>query len=76
MSSADTEFKIKLAVFQWLEGTIRFPIDKPSPIRLITKIVKFRVTENLQKAKIEIEIIYIKMNCSHNLDTGLFINFL
>lgn len=53
VSSAIAEFKKELAVYQWSKGTIRFPIDKPLPIRLITKIVKFRVTENLQKAKVK-----------------------
>ena len=51
VSSAITVFKKELTVYQWSKGTIRFPLDKPLPIRLITKIVKFRVTENLQKAK-------------------------
>lgn len=31
------------------KGTLKFPIDKPLPIRLITKIVKLRVAENLKK---------------------------
>lgn len=51
VSSALGDFKKELAVFKWSKGTIRFPLDKPLPIRLITKIVKLRVTENLQKAK-------------------------
>ena len=31
------------------KGTLKFPIDKPLPIMLITKIVKLRVAENLKK---------------------------
>ena len=31
------------------KGTLKFPIDKPLPMRLITKIVKLRVAENLKK---------------------------
>jgi uncharacterized protein YdhG (YjbR/CyaY superfamily) len=35
------------------KGTIRFPIDKPLPLKLITKIVKFRVADNLKNARIK-----------------------
>ena len=31
------------------KGTIQFPLEKPMPLKLITKIVKFRVKENLKK---------------------------
>ncbi len=33
------------------KGTIQFPLDKHIPLSLITKIVKFRVKENLEKEK-------------------------
>jgi len=33
------------------KGTIQFPLNKPMPLNLITKIVKFRVKENLKRAK-------------------------
>src|SRR4026207_1795235 len=32
-------------------GTIQFPLDKPIPISLVTKIVKFRLKENKAKTK-------------------------
>jgi|SRR5688572_74254 len=32
-------------------GTIQFPLDKPTPISLVTKIVKFRMKENQEKEK-------------------------
>lgn len=32
------------------KGTIQFPLDKPVPLELVTKIVKFRVKENEEKA--------------------------
>jgi len=35
------------------KGTLQFPLDKPLPLELISKIVKFRVTENLKKAEIK-----------------------
>jgi uncharacterized protein YdhG (YjbR/CyaY superfamily) len=33
------------------KGTIQFPLDKPIPISLVTKIVKFRMKENSEKEK-------------------------
>jgi uncharacterized protein YdhG (YjbR/CyaY superfamily) len=32
------------------KGTVRFPLDKPLPLKLIAKIVKFRAAENLKRA--------------------------
>jgi uncharacterized protein YdhG (YjbR/CyaY superfamily) len=34
------------------KGTIRFPFDKPLPVDLIKKIVKYRMSEDLKKTKI------------------------
>ena len=31
------------------KGTLKFPIDKPLPLKLITKIVKHRVAETLKR---------------------------
>ncbi len=47
------EFKNELTKFEGSKGTIRFPFDKPMPVGLITKIVKYRVTENMQKANLK-----------------------
>ena len=44
-------FKKELSIYKGAKGSVQFPLDKPLPLGLITKIVKFRVTENLQKAK-------------------------
>ena len=44
-------FKEELAEYKTSKGAIQFPIDKPLPYELITRIVKFRVAENTQKAK-------------------------
>jgi uncharacterized protein YdhG (YjbR/CyaY superfamily) len=40
-----------LAGYERSKGAIRFPLDKPIPYGLISKIVKFRVKENLAKAE-------------------------
>jgi uncharacterized protein YdhG (YjbR/CyaY superfamily) len=44
-------FKKELLVHKISKGTIQFPIDKPLPLALIKKIVRFRVVENLKKNK-------------------------
>ncbi|HEX2694574.1 MAG TPA: DUF1801 domain-containing protein [Acidobacteriota bacterium] len=51
-SSAIQAFKHELSIYEVAKGTVRFPIDKPLPLKLIGKIVKFRVVENLKRAEI------------------------
>ena len=43
------EFEKELAQYKQGKGSVRFPIDKPMPLALIKRIVKFRVKENAQK---------------------------
>ena len=45
------KFKKELAVYEGAKGSVQFPLDKPIPYDLISKIVMFRVKENLAKAK-------------------------
>ncbi len=45
------KFKKELSVYHQGKGSVQFPLDKPMPLELITKIVKFRVKENLARAK-------------------------
>jgi uncharacterized protein YdhG (YjbR/CyaY superfamily) len=44
------KFKDELSVYQGAKGSVKFPLDKPIPFALITKIVKFRVKENIDRA--------------------------
>lgn len=44
-------FAAELSVFKQGKGSVQFPLDQPMPLDLITRIVKFRVQENLAKAK-------------------------
>ena len=44
-------FKKELSVYEGAKGSVKFPVDKPLPATLITKIVKFRLKENLKKAQ-------------------------
>jgi uncharacterized protein YdhG (YjbR/CyaY superfamily) len=39
------KFKDELSTYEGAKGSVRFPIDKPMPLRLIRKIVAFRVKE-------------------------------
>lgn len=43
------EFKEILSAYKGGKGTVQFPLDKPIPFNLITKIVKFRMKENATK---------------------------
>ena len=51
--SAIEAFKKELSVYKYAKGSIQFPLDKPLPVALITKMVKFRVAENRQKAELK-----------------------
>lgn len=45
------EFKDELSAYKGAKGSAQFPLDQPIPYDLISKIVKFRVKENLEKAE-------------------------
>jgi uncharacterized protein YdhG (YjbR/CyaY superfamily) len=42
-------FKEEISLFKNSKGAVQFPINQPLPLNLISKIVKFRVKENLSK---------------------------
>lgn len=50
ISSAIRAFKKDLSAYERSKGTVRFPIDKPIPLNLVSKIVKYRVKENLKRS--------------------------
>ena len=43
-------FKKELAVYEGAKGSVRFPLDKPVPLGLIGRVVKFRVKNTLARA--------------------------
>ena len=49
--SGTERFRKELSSYETGKGSIRFPLDKPIPYDLIAKIVKFRVKENVVRAK-------------------------
>ncbi|MEN6313483.1 MAG: DUF1801 domain-containing protein [Clostridiaceae bacterium] len=42
-------FKDELKAYKNAKGSVQFPLDKPLPVELISRIVKYRVEENLKK---------------------------
>ncbi len=47
----NADFKEDLSDYESGQGTLKFPLDKPLPLKLITRIVKFRVAENLKRTE-------------------------
>ena len=45
------KFKDELSVYEGGKGSVRFPLAKPIPFGLISKIVKSRLKENLERAE-------------------------
>ena len=50
-ASGVAAFEKELQRYKHANGSIQFPLDEPMPIDLITRIVKFRVTQNAEKKK-------------------------
>jgi uncharacterized protein YdhG (YjbR/CyaY superfamily) len=44
-------FEQELADYESSKGAVQFPIDMPLPLNLITRIVEYRVAENLERAR-------------------------
>lgn len=53
LPSGNEAFQKELTTYKQGKGSIQFPLDKPLPLPLIKKIVKFRVKENLEKEAIK-----------------------
>jgi uncharacterized protein YdhG (YjbR/CyaY superfamily) len=45
------EFKEELSAYKGAKGSVQFPYDRPIPLDLISRIVKFRAAQNLEKKK-------------------------
>jgi len=48
-SSGIRAFKKELSIFKTAKGTVQFALDRPLPLALIKRIVRFRVAENTKK---------------------------
>ena len=49
------EFEKELSPYVGGKGSVKFPLDNPIPYDLITKIVRFRVKENLQRVETKLQ---------------------
>ncbi|MFN4151343.1 MAG: iron chaperone [Candidatus Sericytochromatia bacterium] len=47
--SGHEKLEKELSEYKQGKGSVQFPFDKPLPLSLISKIVKFRLSENLKK---------------------------
>lgn len=47
-------FKTELARYKTSKGAVQFPLSEPLPLALITKIVRFRVKENMASIQTKI----------------------
>jgi uncharacterized protein YdhG (YjbR/CyaY superfamily) len=54
-ASGIANFTKELSVFKSSKGAVQFPLDRPLPLQLVTKIVKFRVKENMEKAAMKLK---------------------
>jgi uncharacterized protein YdhG (YjbR/CyaY superfamily) len=50
-SSGVEVFKNELSEYKVSKGTIQFPIGEPMPYELISRIVEYRVAENIKRAE-------------------------
>lgn len=52
MPSALNAFKSEIAKYKSSKGAVQFPLDQKMPLTLITKMIKYRMKENLLKANL------------------------
>ena len=48
--TGNKQFRKELSAYQGAKGSVQFPLDKPIPYGLVSKMVKFRVKENLERS--------------------------
>lgn len=48
--TGNKQFRKELSAYQGARGSVQFPLDKPIPYGLVSKMVKFRVKENLERS--------------------------
>ncbi len=63
-STGISAFKNELKDYEYSKGAIRMPLDKPLPLALIRKIVKYRLQENFDKAAVKERKAQLRI-CKH-----------
>ena len=48
--TGNKKFREELSAYEGAKGSVQFPLDKPIPFNLVSKMVKFRVKENLERS--------------------------
>jgi uncharacterized protein YdhG (YjbR/CyaY superfamily) len=51
--TGDAEFRQQIEAYQTGKGTLQFPLDQPIPYKLISRIVKLRAKENMERAQMK-----------------------
>ena len=46
-------FQKQIEPYRSAKSSLNFPLDKPMPIKLIEKFIKFRIAENLKSTKVK-----------------------
>lgn len=54
------EFKKELAAYKGGKGTLQFPLDKPLPLDLVQRIVRYRLVQNESKAAARKKTVAVK----------------
>ena len=49
-STGIKNFEKEIAKYKWSKGAVQFPLDEPLPVSLITKMVKFKIKEDKERA--------------------------
>ena len=50
--TGNKQFREELSAYGGAKGSVQFPLDKPIPYGLVSKMVKFRVKENLARGRL------------------------
>jgi len=48
--TGNKKFRKDLSAYEGAKGSVQFPLDKPIPFDLVSKMVRFRVKENLERS--------------------------
>jgi uncharacterized protein YdhG (YjbR/CyaY superfamily) len=48
--TGNEQFRRELSAYKGAKGSVQFPLSEPIPFNLISKIVRFRVRENMERA--------------------------
>ena len=49
--AGDAAFRKEIIPYVAAKSSLQFPLDKPLPLKLIRKVVKFRIAENLERSE-------------------------